>query len=160
MNLLQGAHQANIHSVLAELPKSAALAPDDAAESVRRGDLRGQPAQLPAGLEGRLGDGHDAAAAGAAERTRVPGLARRRGVPDLDLLLEGDNGIRVILDSHTSIKNGITTSNFFSIPDVPVSSFVLELPSGPNSALTAVGALCTQTLTMPTTVTAQSGAQS
>jgi hypothetical protein len=38
-----------------------------------------------------------------------------------------------------------------------VSSFVLELPSGPNSALTAVGALCTQTLTMPTTIIAQSG---
>jgi hypothetical protein len=35
---------------------------------------------------------------------------------------------------------------------------VLDLPQGPNSALTAVGTLCTQTLTMPTTITAQSGA--
>jgi hypothetical protein len=77
--------------------------------------------------------------------------------PDLDLLLEGD-GVRVILEGNTNIKNGITTSTFASIPDVPVSSFILELPIGPNSALTAVGTLCTQTLTMPTTVTAQSGA--
>ncbi len=29
--------------------------------------------------------------------------------PDLDLLLEGDNGIRVILEGNTNIKNGITT---------------------------------------------------
>ncbi|HEX8715269.1 MAG TPA: hypothetical protein VF706_06830, partial [Solirubrobacteraceae bacterium] len=78
--------------------------------------------------------------------------------PDLDLLLEGDNGVRVILEGNTNIKNGITTSTFASIPDVPASSFVLELPSGPNSALTAIGALCAQTLTMPTTITAQSGA--
>jgi hypothetical protein len=76
--------------------------------------------------------------------------------PDLDLLIDGD-GVRVILVGNTNIKNGITTSTFASIPDVPVSSFVLELPTGPNSALTAVGALCTQTLTMPTTITAQSG---
>ena len=78
--------------------------------------------------------------------------------PDLDLLLEGD-GVHVILEGNTNIHAGITTSTFASIPDVPVSSFVLDLPTGPNSALAAGGNLCSHALIMPTTITAQSGAQ-
>jgi hypothetical protein len=65
----------------------------------------------------------------------------------------------VILEGNTNIKAGITTSTFASIPDVPVSSFVLDLPTGPDSALAANGNLCSHALLMPTTITAQSGAQ-
>ena len=42
---------------------------------------------------------------------------------------------------------------------MPVSSFVLDLPTGPNSALATNGSLCQRALIMPTTITAQSGAQ-
>ena len=42
---------------------------------------------------------------------------------------------------------------------MPVSSFVLDLPTGPNSALASNGTFCNQTLVMPTTITAQSGKQ-
>jgi hypothetical protein len=79
--------------------------------------------------------------------------------PDLDLVLEGNNGIRVILVGNTDIKKGITTTTFAANPDVPLSSFVLTLPTGPHSALAANGNLCTQKLVMPTTMTAQNGAQ-
>ena len=78
--------------------------------------------------------------------------------PDLDLLLEGD-GVHVILIGNTAIKGAVTTSTFASIPDVPVSSFVLNLPTGPNSALASDGTFCNQTLVMPTTITGQNGAQ-
>jgi hypothetical protein len=78
--------------------------------------------------------------------------------PDLDVLLEG-SGVRVILTGKTDIKGGITTSTFATLPDVPVSSFSLNLPMGPHSALAAFGNLCAQPLVMPTTITAQSGAQ-
>ncbi|HEY0517355.1 MAG TPA: hypothetical protein VGD00_09560, partial [Solirubrobacteraceae bacterium] len=78
--------------------------------------------------------------------------------PDLDLLLEGNHGVRVILEGNTDIKNGITTSTFASVPDVPVSSFELKLPTGPHSALGSFGDLCAKPLYMPTTITAQSGA--
>lgn len=77
--------------------------------------------------------------------------------PDLDVILEGDHGVKVILEGNTNIKNGITTSTFASIPDVPVSKFELNLPTGPNSALGNVGGLCAKPLYMPTTITAQSG---
>jgi hypothetical protein len=76
--------------------------------------------------------------------------------PDLDLVLEA-NGVRVIVKGNTDIKNGITTTNFATTPDVPVSSVTVNLPMGPHSALAAFGNLCTAALNMPTTITAQNG---
>jgi hypothetical protein len=80
------------------------------------------------------------------------------GFPDLDLFLEGDDGVRVTLVGNTEIAGGITTSTFASVPDVPVSSFLLSLPTGRDSLLAAYGSLCAKPLYMPTTITAQSGA--
>ncbi len=76
--------------------------------------------------------------------------------PDVDLVLKGD-GVTVILVGNTNIKNGVTTTNFASNPDVPFTGFELNLPSGPNSAVTAIGNICKQSLVMPTTITAQNG---
>jgi hypothetical protein len=76
--------------------------------------------------------------------------------PDLDLVISGD-GVTVILVGNTNIKNGVTTTNFASNPDVPFTGFELNLPAGPNSAVTAVGNICKQSLIMPTTITAQNG---
>ena len=78
--------------------------------------------------------------------------------PDLDLVLEA-NGVRVILKGNTDIKKGITTTNFTSAPDVPVSSITVNLPMGPHSALAAFGSLCKSALNMPTTITGQNGLQ-
>ena len=57
-------------------------------------------------------------------------------------------------------KAGITSSTFAHVPDVPVSTFELNLPQGKYSALAANGNLCTQQskLTMPTEFVAQNGA--
>jgi hypothetical protein len=77
--------------------------------------------------------------------------------PSLVVVLQGD-GVRVDLTATTFIsKAGITSSTFSSIPDVPVNSFELFLPQGPNSALAANGNLCKSKLTMPTAFTAQNG---
>jgi hypothetical protein len=77
--------------------------------------------------------------------------------PDLDLVVEG-SGVRVILVGNTDIKNGITTTTFASTPDVPVSEFTVNLPTGPHSALAAFGDLCKSPLLMPTVITGQNGA--
>jgi hypothetical protein len=76
--------------------------------------------------------------------------------PDLDLVLS-DNGVTIILVGNTNISKGVTTTTFASTPDVPFTGFELNLPSGPNSAVAAVGNLCKQSLVMPTTITAQNG---
>jgi hypothetical protein len=81
--------------------------------------------------------------------------------PSLELVLEGD-GVRVIVEGKTDIKKGITTTNFETVPDVPVSSITVNLPLGPHSALATerlTTNLCTAKLVMPTVITGQNGKQ-
>jgi hypothetical protein len=78
--------------------------------------------------------------------------------PDLVVVLQG-YGVTIHLVGNTFIsKAGITSTTFNQVPDVPIESFTLTLPQGPNSALAANGNLCTATLKMPTLFTAQDGA--
>ena len=81
--------------------------------------------------------------------------------PSLELVLQAD-GVRVIVVGKTDIKKGITTTNFATTPDAPVSSITVSLPLGPHSALATerlTTNLCTAKLVMPTTITAQNGKQ-
>jgi hypothetical protein len=77
--------------------------------------------------------------------------------PDLTIVLHG-YGLTINLVGSTQIKNGVTTTTFKAAPDVPFSSFELDLPQGRFSALTANANLCTSRLAMPTEFTAQNGA--
>jgi hypothetical protein len=83
-------------------------------------------------------------------------VSRGAEFPDLELVLEGD-GVKIILDGQTHIKKGITTTTFASNPDVPISSFSLNLPMASNSLLAANGTFCRVPLYMPTTITGQNG---
>ena len=83
--------------------------------------------------------------------------------PSLIVVLQG-YGVTVDLVGTTFIsKAGITSSTFKSVPDVPVGSFELTLPTGKYSALaanlptSARGSFCGQTLAMPTAFVAQNG---
>ena len=78
--------------------------------------------------------------------------------PDLTIVLKG-YGITVDLVGSTNIKNGITTTTFKTTPDVPFSSFELNLPAQKYSALTANTNLCKSPLIMPTEFQAQNGAE-
>jgi hypothetical protein len=83
--------------------------------------------------------------------------------PDVEFVLQGE-GITLLLDGKTDIKNGITYSRFETVPDAPVNTFETVLPAGPHSALTANVPesehfnLCNQSLLMPTEITGQNGA--
>lgn len=76
--------------------------------------------------------------------------------PDTEIILQGE-GVKLILDGHTQIKNGITYSRFESVPDAPFTSFEFNAPEGPFSIFTANANLCDVTVHMPTKIVAQSG---
>jgi hypothetical protein len=79
--------------------------------------------------------------------------------PDLTIVLKGSGAypITIELVGSTQIKKGVTTTTFKATPDAPFSSFELDFPQGPHSALAANANLCAQKLTMPTELTAQNG---
>jgi hypothetical protein len=154
----QGAGQANIKSVLIQLPKQLPSRLTTLQKACPEATFAANPYSCPGG----------SFVGGARANTPVlPGKLKGPAIlvshggeafPDLDLVLEA-NGVRVILVGNTKITNGITTTNFASTPDVPVSSITVNLPIGGHSAVTANGNLCANGLVMPTTITGQNGAQ-
>lgn len=78
--------------------------------------------------------------------------------PSLVLLLQGE-GVSVDLTASISISsNGPITADFQSLPDVPLSTFELVLPSGPHSMLGATENVCRKALTVPYKLTDRGGA--
>jgi hypothetical protein len=79
--------------------------------------------------------------------------------PSLTMVLQGD-GVTIDLVGSTFIsKAGVTSTTFKTVPDQPFSTFELTLPAGKFSALTGLGNLCSEKLTMPTEFIAQNGAE-
>ena len=152
------AHQANIRSVVAHLPKQLPSRLTTLHKACPEATYAANPYSCSG--ESKVGTATVKTPVLPEPLTGPAYLVSHGGAafPNLDLLLEGDHGVRVILESTTNIKNGITTSTFPSIPDVPVSSFELNLPTGPHSALGSYESLCAKPLYMPMTVTGQNGA--
>jgi hypothetical protein len=158
VNVTQPAHQANIRSVLTQLPLQLPSRLTTLQKACLEATFAANPFSCP--------EGSNVGTATAVTPTlptplKGPAYLVSHGgaaFPDLEIVLEG-SGVRVILVGNTDIKHGITTSNFAAIPDVPVTSFSLSLPMGPHSVLGVNGSLCARPLVMPTTITAQNGAQ-
>jgi hypothetical protein len=170
VRVTSGSGQANIKSVFVELPKILPSRVSTLKQACTEAQFATNPAGCPAG----------SFVGTAVARTPVlpvpltgPAIFVSHGgaaFPDLAVVLQGDN-VTVDLTGSTNIRNGVTSSAFKSVPDVPVSSFELTAPQGPHSALAAIANLCTKTvskhhkhvkqkrrLRMPTTITGQNGA--
>jgi hypothetical protein len=181
--------QANIKSVKVELPKQL----PSRLTTLQKACTARQFASNPAGCPAASIVGH------AIVHTPVLPVALEgpayfvsnggEAFPNLIMVLQGDN-VTVDLVGDTFInKHGITSSTFKATPDVPFSTFELNLPEGPHSALAANANLCATlkaktvrkrvtvhrkghtrhllrsirelvpTLSMPTTIVGQSGAR-
>jgi len=78
--------------------------------------------------------------------------------PELTLLLRG-GGVTVKLAGTTRISNGVTSSTFSAMPDVPFSAFELNLPRGRHSVLGANANLCGSKMYLAAQLHAQNGAE-
>jgi hypothetical protein len=148
--------QANVKSVLVQLPKALPSRLTTLQKACPEATFAANPYSCPSGS---YVGGVRANTPTLPGKMKGPAVLVSHGgaaFPDLDLVLEA-NGVRVILIGNTDIKKGITTTNFASTPDVPVSSVTVNLPVGPHSALGAITDLCTTPLVMPTTITGQNG---
>jgi len=75
-------------------------------------------------------------------------LGGDQGFPDVDIVLQG-NGVSIDLSGKTSVgKSGALVVTFNGVPDAPVTSFYLNLPQGPFSALGTNKSLCHLTKTV------------
>jgi hypothetical protein len=152
----EAAGGANIKSVLVQLPKQLPSRLTTLQKACLEATFAANPYNCPSGS---FVGGARANTPLLAGKMKGPAILVSHGgqaFPDLDLLLEAE-GVRVIVTGNTKIKNGITTTNFATTPDVPVTSITVNLPTGAHSALTAFGNVCATPLVMPTTITGQNG---
>jgi hypothetical protein len=77
--------------------------------------------------------------------------------PVLQLALKGD-GLEVELTGMLDIvSKNVIRAEFKALPDVPFSSFEIDLPEGPHSILGATGSLCVRPVLMPYMIDGQDG---
>jgi hypothetical protein len=150
--------QANIRSVKVDLPKQLPSRLSTLQKACPDSTFNANPASCPAAS--RVGTATATTPILEATLSGPAYFVSHGGAkfPELIIVLAGQ-GITVDLHGETFIsKQGITSSTFRQVPDVPIGVFTLNLPEGANSALAAPGSLCASTLKMPTAFTAQNGA--
>ena len=151
-------HQANITKVKVELPKQLPSRLSTLQKACTAATFEANPAACP--VASRIGY-----ARASTPILPIPMMGPAffvsnggRKFPELIIVLQGYAGVTIVLHGETFIsKAGITSSTFATVPDVPIGSFELYLPEGPDSALAANGNLCTARLQMPTEFVAQNG---
>jgi hypothetical protein len=139
-----GSGEANIRKVEVQLPKKLPARLTTLQKACTEAQFAANPAGCPAASDVGTAIAHtpllDSPITGPAYLVSHGGQA----FPDLVLILQGE-GITLQVTGHTQIKKGITYSRFETVPDAPISTFELNLPESPTSALAATQSLCANT---------------
>jgi len=152
----QPLEQSNVRSVSVQLPKQLAARGTTAAAACPEATFQADPSGCAATQVGTvtavtpvLPD----ALGGPVYLVAHPG-----GLPTIEALLQGHK-LSIDLSGTINFTPSGITSTFGAVPDAPITSFVLDLPTGPHSALSASQGVCPGPLTMPTTIVGHSGAR-
>ncbi|HXB63845.1 MAG TPA: hypothetical protein VNV42_03105 [Solirubrobacteraceae bacterium] len=156
VNLSQPAGQANIQQVTTTLPKQLPVRLSTLAKACPAATFEAGPAPGGCNSEAKVGTAQAITPVLPGTLTGTAWLVSHgnEAYPNLDVILSGD-GVTVILKGLTKVLNSQITTTFNTLPDVPMSSFSLYLPSGPNSVLAANGKLCRTQMKLSTTLAGQ-----
>jgi hypothetical protein len=157
VKLTQTAAEANVRSVGVTLPSQLGVRLDNLQHACPQATFEADPTKCEAGA--RVGSTSAKTPLLATPLTGEVYLeAHEVGkLPTLEAILHGP-GLRVRLSGTIDLLHGIQ-STFASIPDVPISEFVLTLDSGANSALSAKSDLCATPLAFSSSILGQNGAK-
>jgi sugar lactone lactonase YvrE len=162
VKVASGTGQANIAKVDLQFPKQLSSRLTTLQKACTEAQFNANPAGCPAAADIGSAIVHtpilNAPLAGPVYLVSHGGAA----FPDVEIILQGE-GVELVLDGKTQIKQGITYSHFETVPDEPFTSFETKLPTGRYSIFganlpeKAKYNFCGQSLSMPTTIVGQNG---
>ena len=156
VTLTQPLEQSNVKSVSVQLPKELTARGSTVAAACPEATFAADPSGCAAAQVGTV----TAATPLLPDALSGPVylVAHSSGLPTIEALMQGH---KLSIDLSGTITFGATgiTSTFGAVPDAPITSFVLDLPTGPHSALAAPSGVCGRPLDMPATIVGQSGAR-
>ncbi len=163
VKVTQQTGEAAIHSVHLELPKKLPARLHTLQKACTEATFYANPANCPSASDVGTAIAHTPVLPVPLEG---PGYFVSHGgaqYPELVFVLQGD-GVTIDLagETHIGSKTKITSSTFGTVPDAPITSFEANLPEGPDSALAGLnpkGVCGSASLSMPTTIVGQNGAQ-
>jgi hypothetical protein len=156
VTLEQPEDQANVHSVSVVLPKVLAARASTVFGACLEQTFQADPAGCAAAQVGTVSSSTPLLAGTLDGPVYL--VAHPSGLPTLEAVLSAP-GLLIRLTGTITFAPAGLTSTFASVPDLPITRFVLTLPTGPHSALSATKGVCGGPLTMATTITGQNGAQ-
>ena len=142
--------EANIRRVEVQLPKRLPARLTTLQKACTEAQFATNPAGCPAASDVGIAIAHTPILASPLSGPAYLVSHGGQAFPDLVLILQGE-GIVLHITGHTQIKHGITYSRFETVPDAPITTFELNLPESPNSALAATESLCSTTRTITVT---------
>jgi hypothetical protein len=153
--LSQPEDQANVHSVSVVLPKELTARGSTVVGACLEQTFQADPTGCASSQVGTV-TSSSPLLAGTLDGP-VYLVAHPGALPTLEAVLTAP-GVLIRLTGSITFTPSLT-STFASVPDLPITRFVLTLPTGPHSALSATKGVCGGPLTMATTITGQNGAQ-
>ena len=164
LKAVSGPGQANIGKLKVDLPKQLSVRLKTLQKACVAGVFDANPAACP--VASAVGTATASTPIFAHPLTGLVYLVSHGAVasPDIVIVLRGE-GIMLEMEGQINIRKGIVSVAFRSIPDVPIGTLEVALPTGPHAVLEAnlpakaKRSLCAQTLKMPTMITGQNGAR-